>query len=228
VQPGEELRFQLGLNGVNAAELQIGLQEATENGQRLLAVTYDFHTIPAIDRIWSYHLSGRTLMDPHTLLPVQSERTVTKNDREKHYATRFDRASGMAAVRTWRSDKPEHKVKEIACGGAVDAASAFLLLRTVPFQPGQRFRLVVLDGDDLGEILIAPREPTSADPDVVEIALTVRAIEAAETDEDKAPRHFRVWMDRRSRVPLRIESDMFLGSIYGELVETPLQTGNPA
>jgi len=221
---GEALLYEFGLNGVAAATLRVCTTLGTDAGAAVLTVTYDIRSSPAIETLWQYSATGRSLIDERTLLPVRSERSSESGEKQKSVSVVFDRPAGMARIERRRSAQGRVKKREKPCAGLDDMASALLLLRSIDMDAGGGARLLVLSGEDVYEVLATPagEEEISVAAGVfqaraVDMALR-EVVEPDESDEPKS-RQARIWLARDRGVPVRLASEVLLGEVYAELQE---------
>jgi len=214
---GEQCRYTFTWQGMPAATLQVRYAIAVQDGRPCMEISYEGQTSALIDWAWSYRLTGRTLIDPETLLPRRCEVTSVEGDRRKVTRTAFDRREGLAHVETWKPDRDRRKREAVPVRNEVDAAGAMLLLRTA--RNGGVVR--VLSGDDTLELAARPgrRGPVrvpAGEFNAVQWSLAVRA--AAPAREAQRYRGLRLWLSEDGRVPVRLEADVLIGRVTAELV----------
>lgn len=222
-RPGEKLEYEFGWNGLSAATLNTSISVAADDAGEHLAFEYEVETAPALQRIWSFKAGGRTLVDPQTALPQLATSVSRTARREKRITVRFAPGLGTAEVKIWKTRDGETKLKELTVERGVDMPSAFMMMRAAAGGRDGANAMTVISGDDLYEVVMTPVgaervEVAAGSFDATEYDLTIRELaEGGEPDEEKY-RRVRVWVSRQERIPLKLESQVFIGHVYGELV----------
>ncbi len=226
---GEELEYRIDINGVPAGSLRSVVRSDQREGGRCLVFDYTIQSGAALDRIWPFGASGRTVMNPLTFLPQTSESTTRSGDREKKVTTTFDRQSGIATVTAWDSDDDETKRKEVRFDLGLDVPAAFLFMRVSKMPLGSPRKLTVLKGDDRYEATFTAVGTGTATLEAgtfaaIEVDVSIRKLEDEAGQEEasaKGRRNARVWLSEELRVPLRFECAILAGRIEAELVGPP-------
>ncbi|MHC4481101.1 MAG: DUF3108 domain-containing protein [Planctomycetota bacterium] len=224
-RPGERLRYEFGWNGVPAAVLTLSLTARQEEGRTWLAASYVAATTSALEPIWHFEARGRALLDPITLLPHSAELTSRSRRKERRTRTRFLWEAGIAEVETQKREpgKVTEKQKRLRVGR--DMPSAFLVFRS-PERPFEvPFTLRVLNRDDAYEVSFravgtATVHVGAGRFEAAEYHLSVRELDDGEPDLSSQERYreVRVWVARELRAPVKLQSSVFVGQVYAELV----------
>jgi hypothetical protein len=225
-QPGEELQYEVAWNGVTGATVRTRLSAAREDGSLCLVIAYDAQTVPAVEPLLHYRGTGKAVVDPQTLLPLRSEKATGQGDESKTTAVLFDRAAGVARIRTWRARDNRVKQKELPCSGTLDVPSAFLLLRAAPMALKETYTVRVLFGDKLYEAAVTPlrgeRVPCPGGTcDATALELKIRDVtEEGREKAAKEPRTYQAtaWVSSQSHVPVKLEAEAPIGRIQANLV----------
>ena len=225
--PGEELLYVFGWEGAPGAQCRLSLSEEHNDGVRQWVLSYEGHTNEAIRRIWSYSVSGRTCLDPKTLLPSRSQVTGGKKGKTRIVTTTFDRAAGVAEVTKEKPYKNKRSVKRIPIGMGLDLPAALLFLRALDLTADRTTAIEVISSDKLYVLDLRPlrREKVKVKAgtfDALVLGLRVRLADGSEQERagvESKYRRIRLWIsDDEARLPLKMESEILLGSVYAELV----------
>jgi hypothetical protein len=224
-EPGEKLVYEFGWKGVPAARLSISLTRDSTDGADRLEFEYEFRTTPTLDTIWQLEAHGRTRMDPVTLRP-ESAVAVSRGPRKtREVSTRFDWQQGVAEVRirTDRKGKTKRKSETLEVG--LDIPSAMTLLRTAEVPTDGTLAARVLHRDNAYSVEATPvgtgvAKVAAGSFQATEYDLTIRELTDEEDNDDAEPKYrtIRLWVAEGSRIPVKLESEVFVGHVYGELV----------
>jgi hypothetical protein len=221
--PGEELRYEFGWNGVPAATLSIMLSAAEEAGRDCLVMDYQVRTAPVLERLWPLQSSGRTVMDARTLEPLRAESLTRKRDKQEAVRITYGDGHARVVIRKRRNGRATRK--RFRLDAAPDMPAAFLTLRASA-GAGPARRLTVLNGEDAYGVTVRAIGPDrvqvkAGDFEAVEYDVQVRKVaeKGVPAREDEARyRLIRVWMAGPARAPVKLESEVFIGRVYAELV----------
>jgi len=225
---GEKLTYEFGWNGVSCARFVMELDEKGEGPERRLVFRYHGRTTNAlVERLWSYRVEGSTRLDPETLLPERGQRESTeRKDKRKRYSVRFDRSRQVAEIVTEKLYKNKREVQRVRFVHGLDTPSAFLMARAIPLGVGEKAVLEVVHDEQIyAAELIAQRnesvEVKAGQFETVVVELRLHALagdEEEREEEDARYRKIRLWFAEADRLPVKLESEVFVGEVYGELV----------
>lgn len=223
-EPGEKLMYEFGWNGVPAAGLSISLERDDADGAESLDFEYEFRTAPTLDTIWQLEAHGRTRMNPVTLRPVSAVAVSQSPRKRREVSTRFDWQRGVAEVRirTVRKGKTKRESETLEVG--LDIPSAMTLFRIAEVPADGTLAARVLHRDKAYGV-----EATPVSTGIVEVAagrfhateydLKLRELTDEENNDDEPKyRTIRLWVAEDLRIPVKLESGVFVGHVYGELV----------
>ena len=224
---GEELVFEFGWNGAPCADFHMSLREEEKDGALQLVLDYEGHTREQIAWAWSYRISGTTYLDQQTLLPSLSERTSEEKDKRKRVTIEFDRSARIAHVVEERLHKYERKERRIPFRMGLDLLGAIFFARTLEMPMGKPVVLEVLQGKMTYAAEMTPirREKVQVKAgtfDTLAVELRLRALGG--TDEERAEEEAKyqricIWFsDDERRLPVKLECEVFVGSVYAELI----------
>jgi hypothetical protein len=239
--PPEELRYEFGWNGMPAATLAMRTAHEDFRGYRVLALSFEIDTLPALRRIWPYHAEGRTIFEPRTLRPRLSRVVKDSGEKKETVTASFDWPAGVLGVHEVKEKEERTKEKRYRTRVGVDMPAAFLVMRSQPGPPQVR-NLRIVNGDDALEVVLNPvgseqvavRAGSFA---TIVYEVTVRELEqTGEDGQTEAPggskyRGVKLWVDAETRMPVKIEAVVLVGNVYAELVEArrgdAADTGEP-
>jgi hypothetical protein len=224
--PGETESYSLSLNGVTAGALQTAFARVVEDGRENLEFQYSLEPTGALQAVWAYKLTGRTLMDPQTLRARSGRTTSRSGDHEKITTVRFEPAAGVAAVEVSKPYKKGLKRTQIPIAAALDLPAALVLLRTADWTRGPA-AFYVLNGDALYRWNVSYVRRQSIVVPAGQFDTDALLVDAHEMDvqEGKNPvpkekgQTVRVWVARDTGVLVRVEAALSLGTFQADLTE---------
>lgn len=129
----------------------------------------------------------------------------------------------------WRNEvtpgSEESGTKSRAVENALDPFTAYQLIRSQPLRLGERYRLLILPGQNLylAEVTVIGPDPIKVEKaprPAIKLSLTLQRV----TDNLNLVRYGKfkqasVWLsDDPERIPLRAEADLFVGRVWAELL----------
>ena len=225
-RPGERVVYELMWNGMPCATFRIRLEQEERDGVQRLAIRYEGRTAEALEWAKSYLIQGVTYVDTETLLPVESSRRTVSGEKEKRYATRFDRAEGIAEAAREKVYKNKTKVKRIPFEQGLDIPSALLLARALQWREGEAKVMEVLHWDKLFAVALTPGgvehvRVKAGEFQARRVELRVRLLSGTDeerVEEESKYRAMRMWLDGESGLLVKLEAEVSVGLITGELV----------
>lgn len=240
--PGEKFRFDVSFAGNPAglaeAEILPGEPDhrgAGPEGARTLEIVGHARTSGVVSLLATVNDEIRSVIDAETGAAVHSVNTLHYDGFAPKYRHRVtdQRYEGRGQVRIvdTKDDKAKRKLKVVPVD-TFDPMSAMAWVRTLPFEPGVRYKAHVVDGTTLMRLEIessgrgAPahlpgitRALELGPDDIVELeGKLTRVDEHDQPLPGKKAFALRAWVsgdDRR--IPLVMESDMWVGAIRLEL-----------
>jgi hypothetical protein len=222
--PGEKDRYTLSMDGVAAGMLETSFATVTEEGRDYLQFQYTVVPTGALQVVWHYKLTGRTLMDPHTLRARSGRISSRSGDHDKITTVRFEAGSPTADVEVSKPYKDSVKHKQVPAADDLDVPAALVLLRTADWtaQPAT-FR--VLNGDSLYQWQVSyvrsePLKVAAGEFETDALLVTARELEL-QPGKGPAPKDksqtVRVWLARDTGVPVRVTAELSLGTFQADL-----------
>ncbi len=180
-------------------------------------------TIGFVRALWKFDVRHRAVADAATLRPVLMNQVEEVRGKAITTDLVFD-ANGVVRTRTDTKSKKPPKPKPFAFPGVLDLHSALLYVRSQPLNNGDVHRIVVYPatGAYLATITAAKREPVTVPAGAYKaIKLDLQLSKIGKKRELEPHKQFRrasVWIsDDSDRLLLRIEANVFVGTVFAEL-----------
>jgi Protein of unknown function (DUF3108) len=217
--PDLDLVYRFGWSGMKAARAKVKL---LSNGDTI-----------------EIHATGATEGLPRKLFPLDIEHQATANKgslrpidlyQEEHYAdetvktqVRFGHGE-VVRLREVASDKKPAKPKKFKYSPVFDLQTALLYVRSQPLKDGDEETLVVYPSDSpyLATVKVVGHEEISVCNErrkAIRLDLALQSIDKKmRLKRHKLFKRGRGWLsDDATRIPLRIEADIFIGYVFCEL-----------
>ncbi len=235
--PGEKFRFDVNFAGNPAglAEAEIVAGDPDPFGTPTLKILGRAQTSGVVSLLATVTDEITSVIDAETGAPIHAVNVLDYDGLAPKYKHRNtdQRYEGRGQVRIvdTKDDKVKRKLKAVPAD-TYDPMSAMAWVRHLPFEPGTRHKAHVVDGSTLMRIEIEPLGPgTPQNPPSITRALELgrdgiielkgtltRVDEYDQPIPGKKAFGIRAWVsaDER-RIPLVMESDMWVGAIRLEL-----------
>ena len=214
----------------------------------LTAATGEVHfTRPSIDKLqldgtgrttgfvralWKLDVTYRAVANAQTLKPIEMEQT--EKYRSKQLATHLSFTNaGVTRTRTEGrgTAAAETKTKQFVFSNLFDLHSAALYLRSQPLDQGSVYRLAVFPATNayLATVTVVGREKISVRAgtyNAIKLDLQLKRIgKHLELQPHKKFRRATIWVsDDAERIILRIEAQVFVGTVFAELQSVHFDT----
>lgn len=214
--------YDFGWSGLKAADATATFRRGKGTAELELTA----RTTGLARTLWQMDTRGLSIVAGKSLRPLKL--TQTEKYRRKKIDTTVDfSAKGPRRMRVITPPDPEPpKPKTFKVGYAHDLHSAFLFVRSQRLAKGDTITLCVFPGSSpyLAEVTVGHREKLKAagrEWSAIPCDIKLREIEK---DNSLAPhakfKSARVWLsDDPDRLLLRIEADVYVGSIFAEMRE---------
>ncbi len=213
--------YRFGWSGVVAAHGDVRM-ERDVGGYRLSGAVA---TVGLVRLLWTLDGEIAATADK-SLAAIDFQQKERYRDSIKHVEIQFDDDE----MRTWKWHEPEEqrppkpKVKQQP--GINSILSAVLAIRSQPLRPGEKHSLLVTPANtvyllDLTVLEQAQLQLSSGKRQALKLDLNLRKI----TKKGELKPHGKLgkttlWLaDDSSRIPLRVESEVFIGFVFAELIE---------
>ena len=217
--------YNFGWSGLTAATAEAHLTKSSDNRYLLEA---DGRTVGLARALWRYDVNFRAVDDASTLLPVETNQNETV--RSKKMATHLT-FSNTGVNRSRIENGVVAKGKGFSFPNLYDLHSAMLYLRSQPLQDRAVYRVVVYPTTSayLATLTVTGREKLSVRAgNYNAIKMDLQLSKVGKELELQPHRKFRkatIWLsDDSDRMILRVEAQIFLGSIFAELQSVKFET----
>ena len=217
----QKATYKFGWGAITAAQADFDFS-TTKGG--LLKLSVKAKTTGLVRSLWQMDAQHTALCNAATLRPVSLQQTETYKAKTLIAKVNF----AADEVQGWRESKPAGssppKWRRFKCADVFDLHTALLFTRSQPMRAGDIYRLVVYPAREayLAEIEVAGREKLTVggkEYDAIKCALRLQGITKALALEPHAKfkRAF-IWVsDDRDRMLLKVQAEVFVGSVWTEL-----------
>jgi len=213
--------YGFGWNGITAASVEVRLAP-TADGH--LQFTATGGTIGLARSLWEYEVNHSALVDAQTLRPLQVNEV--ENIRAERVTTELIfTPEGVTSAREERKDgQVKSKTRRFAFPNVLSVNAALLHLRTQPLPEGAIHRVVVYPATSayLCTVKVVGRERVTVPTgtyDALKLDVKLNKIgKERELQPHKKLKKATVWLaDDSDRLILRIEAQIFVGTVFAEL-----------
>jgi hypothetical protein len=213
--------YRFGWSGVTAATGEIHF---TKPSNDRLQLEGSGRTSGFVRALWKLDVTQRAAANSHTLAPIETEQT--ENYRSKKITTHLTFTdSGVTRARTeGQGDKAETKSKQFVFPNLFDLHSAALYLRSQPLNQGSVYRLAIYPGTNayVAIIKVTGREKISVHAgtyNAIKLDLQLKRVgKNLELEPHKKFRRATIWVsDDAERLALRVDAQIFVGTVFAEL-----------
>ncbi|PYJ94455.1 MAG: hypothetical protein DME54_08225 [Verrucomicrobia bacterium] len=221
--------YRFGWAGFTAATSEIHFTKSSENKFQLDGTG---RTIGLVRALWKLDADYHAVADQETLRPIEARQT--ENYRSRKIATHLAFTSnGVTRTKTEsQTGSPGTKARQFRFADLFDMHSAILYLRSQPLKNGDVYRLVVYPANNayLAITTVISRDRISVQAGAykaIKIDLQLKRIgKHLELEPHRKFRRATIWVsDDADRILLRIEAQIFVGTVWAELQS--LQFDNP-
>ena len=252
--PGESFRFDVtfagnpaGLARASVVEVLPDPRGGPPRGAPLLRLTGSARTSGVVSLLASVTDDIESLLDARSGFPVRTVNVIHYEGLRMSYRERVTTTSfhgrGRVHLDDRKDDRSRTRVRDVPID-TLDPLSAMAWVRSLHLQPGQRAQAHVMDGTALLRVEILARGRRAPDPmppiagtlelgpgDVEMIEGVLTRVDAQDRPIPGKPRYeLRAYLSADSRhLPLRMETDMWVGAMRLDLVQyDPPTQGPPA
>jgi hypothetical protein len=213
--------YRFGWAGLTAATGEVHFTAPSENKFQFDGTG---QTIGFVRALWKLDVNHRALANAQTLSPIETQQT--ENYRQKKLVTRLTFTNkGVTRARTEsRGGSTSTKTRQFNFPDLFDLHSAMLYLRSQPLTDGSVHRVVVYAATNayLAIVTVVGRDQISVHAGTYKaIKLDLQLNRIGKHLELEPHRKFRratIWVsDDRDRILLRIEAQIFIGTVFTEL-----------
>ena len=213
--------YQFGWSGLTAAEATFDLTKPSRSQFRLAMNT---KTIGVVRGLWRMDSQHTALCQVPSLRPISLEQTeIYKDETETSQVTFFPDEVRRTTKVTPHKGPPE-KEKRIKLPNVFDLQSALFYVRSQRLDAGEHYRFIVYPSTSayLAEIEVIGREKLkvfAGSYDAIKCRGRLQSItKKFELAPHKKFKRAYAWIsDDRDRMLLKIEAEIFVGSVWAEL-----------
>jgi len=212
--------YNFGWAGLTAATAEARFSKFSENRFQLEGTG---RTTGFVRALWRYDVNYRAVADADTLRPIEMQQTETV--RSKRIVTHLSfSAAGVTRARTEGKGAGTTKTRDFNLPNLFDLHSAALYLRSQPLRDKSVHRVVVYPASSayLATITVVGREKISVRAgsySAIKADLQLNRLgKNLELEPHRKFRRATIWIsDDPDRIILRIEAQVFVGTVFAEL-----------
>jgi hypothetical protein len=213
--------YRFGWSGVTAATGEIHFTKPSDDRFQLEGTG---RTTGFVRALWKLDVTQRAIANSHTLAPIETQQSESYRSKKIVTHLAFTN-SGVTRARTeGQGDKAETKSKQFAFPNLFDLHSAALYLRSQPLKEGSVYRLAVYPATNayVAIIKVIGREKISVRAgtyNAIKLDLQLKRVgKHLELEPHKKFRRGTIWVsDDAERLVLRIDAQVFVGTVFAEL-----------
>jgi hypothetical protein len=220
--------YRFGWAGLTAAMADVHFSKPAEGRLQLEGAG---HTVGLARALWKFDVSHRGVTDESTLRPVENNQTETVRSKKVVTHLVFNGA-GVTRERTENAEAA--KTKNFRFPNLFDLDSALLYLRSQPLKDRSSYRVAVYPGNSayVATITVLGHEKIAVHAGSYNaIKLDLQLSKIGKDFNLEPHRKFRratIWVsDDADRIILRIEAQIFLGTVFAELQSAGFESGKP-
>jgi len=215
--------YRFGWSGLTAATGEVHFTKPSEDKFRLNGTG---RTVGLVRALWKLDVNYQAVANAGTLRPVETEQT--ESYRSKKVVTHLTFTNnGVTRVRTEDKGAPQAKTRQFNFPDLFDLFSAMLYLRSQPLKDRSVYRVVAYPATNayLATIRVIGREKTSVHAgnySAIKLDLQLKRIgKQRQLEPHRKFRRATIWVsDDAERLLLRIEAQIFVGTVFAELQST--------
>lgn len=224
------VKYGFGWNGITAAEAEFRISNIAER----LQLDATGHTVGLARSLWNFEVIHMSLTDARTLRPLQVRESETVRSKKVETELNFTPLGVTSKREEHRGSSVKTKTRDFEFPDIHSIDSALLYLRTQPLKPDGVQRIVVYPSTSAYLCTITPSGrdhitvPTGS-YDAIKLDLQLSKIgKNRELLPHKKFRRATVWLsDDPNRLVLRIEAQIFAGTVFAELQSLQFDDGQP-
>jgi hypothetical protein len=212
--------YRFGWSGLTAATGDVHFTKSSENKFQLEATG---RTIGFVRALWKLDVNYRAIATAETLRPIETEQI--ESYRSKKIVTHLTFTnSGVTRARTEGKGGAEAKTRQFNFPNLFDLFSAMLYLRSQPLKDRSVYRVVAYPATNayLATVAVVGREKISVHTgsySAIKLDLQLKRIgKHRQLEPHRKFRRATIWVsDDAERLLLRIEAQIFVGTVFAEL-----------
>src|SRR5215510_5221527 len=218
--------YRFGWSGVTAATGEVHFTKPSEDRFQLEGTG---RTIGFVRALWKLDVNYRAVANVVTLAPIESQQTESYRSKQIVTHLTFTDSGVTRARKEGRGSATE--TKQFVLSNLFDLHSAALYLRSQPLKQGSVYRLAVYPATNayLATVTVAGREKISVRAgtyNAIKLDLQLKRIgKNLELEPHRKFRRATIWVsDDSDRVILRIDAQVFVGTVFAELLSAHFDT----
>lgn len=221
-------KYGFGWSGFPGATAEIRLNNA---GKERLQLDVSARTIGLVRALWKFDATHISIVNAATLHPI-SVRQV-ENDRGKKIVTELSFPSESVVSKVTETPGPETKTRRFDFPHLFDLQSALLYLRSQSLEERSVQRIVVFSATDpyLATVTVLGRERVTVPAgtyNAIKFDLQLNRIKEGQLQPHRKFRRASAWLsDDPDRLLLKIEAQVFIGSVFCELQSVDFENPKP-
>jgi hypothetical protein len=212
--------YRFGWSGLTAATGDVHFTKPSENKLQLDGTG---RTIGFVRALWKLDVSYQAIASPETLRPIEAQQIETY--RSKKIVTHLTFTNnGVTRARTEGKGGAEAKTRQFNFPNLFDLFSAMLYLRSQPLKDRSVYRVVAYPATNayLATVTVVGREKISVHAgsySAIKLDLQLKRIgKHRQLEPHRKFRRATIWVsDDAERLLLRIEAQVFVGTVFAEL-----------
>jgi hypothetical protein len=211
--------YHFGWSGITAATGEVHFTKTDKRYQ----LDASGKTIGFVRALWKMDVTYRGFVDAETMRPVESRQTEIYRKKKLVTDLAFSN-SGVSRTRTEGIGTTKTSTVPFNFSGLHDLHSALLYLRSQPLADHSVYRLVVYPATSayLATVKVLGRERVSVHAgsyNAIKVDIELKRVgKKFDLEPHKKFRRATIWIsDDENRIPLRIEAQIFVGTVFAEL-----------
>lgn len=212
--------YRFGWSGLTAATGDVHFTKPSENRLQLDGTG---RTIGLVRALWKLDVNYQAVAHAETVRPIETQQT--ENYRSKTIATHLTFTNnGVTRARTEGKGAAEAKTRQFNFPNLFDLFSAMLYVRSQPLRDRSVYRIVAYPATNayLATVTVIGREKTSVHAgsyNAIKLDLQLKRIgKHLQLEPHRKFRRATIWVsDDAERLMLRIEAQVFVGTVFAEL-----------
>jgi hypothetical protein len=218
--------YHFGWSGIVAAQASFDFSKASRTQYQLAMKT---QTTGLVRTLWKMDSLHTACCTASTLRPVRLEQTEVYKSKTEMTKAEFSAEGARRTTRVTPSKEPPDKEHRFKCANVFDLQTALLFIRSQRLQAGDHYRLVVFPAKSayLADIEVLGREKLKVPAgsyDAVKCQVRLQEVNKhLELEPHAKFKRAYAWLsDDRDRLLLKIEAEIFVGSVWAELQSVEL------
>jgi hypothetical protein len=224
-------KYGFGWSGFPGATADIDLSKTS--GDRL-QLDMTGHTVGLVRGLWKFDANHTSIVDAATLHPVEVRQVETVRSKKTVTNLSFGPGGVISKETETPGKNPGPRIRRFDLPHLFDLQSALLYLRSQPLQQGNVQRIVVYPATSayLATVTVLGRERVTVPAGTYNAIKFDLQLSKIGKDRELVPhRKFRratAWIsDDSDRLLLRINAQVFVGTVFVELQSVDFETGKP-